>query len=303
MNVQRHIASPLRRAAYWSLAAAALAPVGAIAQVELSARNDEPPAPVQWRDDYMSAYTEAQDAKQMLLINFVGDQAEQQALDGFIARNDAARARLHEMTLVRLPRDVEVEDDEEMVKLLDHGAFAEMHDRPGLAVIDLQHEGEPYYADVVSAYPFMNSKYYRWRSEYLGQIVDLPPGTITQRTMVWAVRAHPERPASTRGRQHSVLTRAAESHSRLQARMQVQGHHNWNSRFQHISRAGGGSASEVVAESWPNQTMIDSCIDCVDSWRHSPGHWRAVRSNHRAFGYDIRRGRNGIWYGTGIFTD
>jgi hypothetical protein len=62
-------------------------------------------------------------------------------------------------------------------------------------------------------------------------------------------------------------------------------------------------ASEVVAESWPDQNLIDSCIDCVDSWRHSPGHWRAVRGRHRLFGFDIRRGRNGIWYGTGIFAN
>ena len=52
-----------------------------------------------------------------------------------------------------------------------------------------------------------------------------------------------------------------------------------------------------------DQGMIDSCIDCVDSWRHSSGHWRGVSRRHRAFGYDIRRGRNGIWYGTGIFAD
>jgi hypothetical protein len=41
----------------------------------------------------------------------------------------------------------------------------------------------------------------------------------------------------------------------------------------------------------------------VDSWRHSSGHWQGVSRPHRAFGYDIRRGRNGIWYGTGIFAD
>jgi hypothetical protein len=26
-----------------------------------------------------------------------------------------------------------------------------------------------------------------------------------------------------------------------------------------------------------------------------------VRSRHPLFGYDIKRGRNGIWYATGIF--
>lgn len=289
----------------WPLFAATL---GCCLAVTMNARaqeerSKEDEASVQWGDDYMAAYGEAQEAKQFLLINFEGDESAQRDLDAVIERDEALRAKLTAMTLVRVPRDVEVEEDGKLVKLLDHAAFAEMHGRPGLAIIDLANEDEDYYADVVSAYPFMSSKYYRWRPEYLKEIVDLPAGTITQRTMVWAVRIHPEDPASTRGRQHTTLARAAESHSRLQARIQRQGHHNWNSRFQQISSAGGGSASEVVAESWPNQTMIDSCIDCVDSWRHSPGHWRAVRSRHRSYGYDIRRGRNGIWYGTGIFTD
>jgi len=65
----------------------------------------------------------------------------------------------------------------------------------------------------------------------------------------------------------------------------------------------GRDFKEVVAESWPNQTMLDSCVDCVDSWRHSSGHWQGVRSPHRAYAYDIRRGSNGIWYATGLFAD
>ena len=62
-----------------------------------------------------------------------------------------------------------------------------------------------------------------------------------------------------------------------------------------------GGAQEVVAESWPSENLVEACIDCVDSWRHSPGHWEAVRSRHPLFGFDIQRGRNGIWYATGIF--
>ena len=59
---------------------------------------------------------------------------------------------------------------------------------------------------------------------------------------------------------------------------------------------------EVVAESWPNQNLIDSCVDCVHSWRQSPGHWSAVQARQASYGYDIRRGGNGIWYATGIFA-
>jgi hypothetical protein len=136
----------------------------------------------------------------------------------------------------------------------------------------------------------------------LNAALDLPPGTISQRTMVWAVRVHGEAPASTAGVQHAVLTQAAAEQSAYQARLGVQGHHRWETRVHQIRTAAGvNGASEVVAESWPDENLIDACIDCVASWRQSPGHWQAVRTRHRLFGYDIRRGRNGIWYGTGIF--
>ena len=64
---------------------------------------------------------------------------------------------------------------------------------------------------------------------------------------------------------------------------------------------GGLSAQEVVAESWPNESLIDAAVDCVASWRQSPGHWGAVKRRQPLFGYDMRLGRNGIWYATGIF--
>jgi hypothetical protein len=102
---------------------------------------------------------------------------------------------------------------------------------------------------------------------------------------------------------HTVLADEAKQHSTYQASILVQGHHSWDSRFHRISAKLGGGAlpQEVVAESWPNETLVEACVDCVHSWRQSPGHWDAVRGRHKLFGYDIRRGRNGIWYATGIF--
>ena len=60
-----------------------------------------------------------------------------------------------------------------------------------------------------------------------------------------------------------------------QAAILLQGHHGWDSGFHRINARlpNGLVAKEVVAESWPNETLIEACIDCVDSWRQSPGHW------------------------------
>lgn len=264
------------------------------------------PVRLRWHDDYGDAYRLAKSERKMLLINFAPAEngGAQQGLDRAIATNPSWHDRLAKLVLLRLPHDAQITSGGSSTRLLAHPAFSEMHGQPGIAILDLAHPEAPYYGRVVSAFPFMSSKYYRWRSDYLPAVLSLPPGTITQRTMVWAVRVHPERPASTTGTMDMRLAAAASEHCGYQARIGVQGHQRWERRFHRIrALLGRGTPVEVVAESWPGQNMVDSCIDCVASWRQSSGHWSAVRSPHSVYGYDIRRGQNGIWYGTGIFAN
>ncbi len=259
-----------------------------------------------WHTDYNAAYREANRNKQMLLIDFVksDDDTDQRKFQKFIETNVHVQSQLRLFVLARLPIDYEIDQGDTPLRLIDDVMFKHLLGQQGIAIIDLKHDGKPYLGDVVSSFPFASGKYYSWKNEYLCKILELPPGTITQRTMVWAVRTHPERPASTTGHHDLQLARAAAQHSQYQANIGVQGHHRWETRSQQICEiVGATSAKEVVAESWPDQNLIDSCIDCVDSWRHSSGHWKVVRNHHRRFGYDIRQGRNHIWYGTGIFSN
>lgn len=268
-----------------------------------SAQGDEDG--LHWHGNYAKAYDKARSSQRMLLVNFAPTRASraQQELEATIAARPEWQSKLKQFVLCRIPANAQIMVKGKTIRLLSHAAFGEMHGQPGVAVIDLVNEGESYYGRVVSAFPFMTSKYYRWQTNHFATILDLPPGTITQRTMIWAVRTHPERPASTSGVHDPALAGAASNHSQHQASIGVQGHHNWSGRFHRLRRLlGGGLPVEVVAESWPGQTMIDSCVDCVESWRQSSGHWSAVRSWQSRYGYDIRRGRNGIWYGTGIFV-
>jgi hypothetical protein len=134
-------------------------------------------------------------------------------------------------------------------------------------------------------------------------ILTLPPGTLTQRTLIYAVRTHPEKPRSAHGRLHPNLGREARWHSGLMARIRRSGHHHWETRFHRINGQipGGLTATEVAAESWPGQSLLAAAIECVRCWRLSSGHWRAVRASHPYYGYDMKRGSNGVWYATGIF--
>jgi hypothetical protein len=259
-------------------------------------------AGLEWRTDYNAAYRAAKKHKRMLLINFVGSGAQQTGAERYIAASSLLQKKLQGVERARLPVNATLTVNGKTQPLLSFGAFADMQNSDGFVLLDLKHVGAEQYGYAVNVLPFASGKYYHWRNDYLSVILDLPPGTLTQRTMIWAVRTHPENPASTVGTFHPTLANGATHHSSYQASIGVQGHHHFESRYGQLTAA-GNEVSEVVAESWPDQNMIDSCIDCVQSWRQSPGHWGGVVRRHRAFGYDIRRGRNGIWYGTGIFAD
>ncbi len=266
---------------------------------------DQPPPPVALvvHTDYKQAMKEAAEDRKMLLIYFYETRtnAARRAFETQTLADLEIQEKLNRYVVVKLPRNARITANGRTTLLLDHPAFAEMLGRPGVAIVDLVHERAEYYGHVVSTFPFSPGRYYR---KYAFSIIlDLPPGTLTQRTMIYAVRVHPERPASTQGVFHNVLAEEAKLHAKYQAKVLSQGHQSWETRFHRINSRlpGGVMAREIVAESWPGQTLVDACVDCVDSWRQSPGHWSAVRSRHPVFGYDIKRGRNGIWYATGIF--
>jgi len=264
--------------------------------------------PVDWLTDYGQAMKQAEMGRKMFLIYFYAPRQtdnerrfEQQALtDPAVADLLAAN-----YTAVRLPLDYEVSIGGEKSRLMSHASFGELRGRSGLAVIDFAHDDEAYHGYVVSILPLDNGKFYRFDPRHVATLLQLPAGTLTQRTMIFAVRIHPEQPRSTSGTPDGVLFDEALQHSRHQAQIRSQGHHNWGSRFQRIARMlpRGLRPKEVVAESWPGEGLVDAAVDCVDCWRQSSGHWSAVRSNQQHFGYDIKKGNNGIWYATGLFGD
>ncbi len=313
------------KASVWSLLAALLLPGLSRAETPQPARVDVLETPLIWQTDYDDAYRSAQEHHRLLLIYFQA--APQRSIDqtaaqpnsapptdpvldtlAHLAADTAQQDKLKSFDFVRLPLDAATSTGKDRTVLLQHPAFAELRGGPGVAILDFAHVDQPYYALVVSALPLTTGKYYRFEPEHLPVLLDLPPGTLTHRTMIFAVRIHPEAPASTSGDDDPVLTDEAASHCEYQARVLVQGHQEWESRFHRIisrllGRGRPGTPCEVVAESWPNQNLLDSCVDCVASWRQSPDHWSAVKAQHAGYSYDIHRGANGIWYATGIFAN
>ena len=256
-----------------------------------------------WLDDYRRGTDLAKSGGKMLLIYFrdmgenpLCNRFESEALvDAEVVRNLSAYVR------VVLPLDAKIIFGGKELTLLEHASFSEMMGRPGVAIVDYLHKDTSNSGQVVSQFPFIKGRPYNTRQMQV--ILTLPEGTLTQRTLIFAVRTHPERPASTDGPRDAYLATEAEKHSDHQARIRRQGHHQWSSRFRRINRRLGVGvlASEVCAESWPGDGLVEAAIECVRSWRRSSGHWRAVRAKNNAWGYDMKRGSNGIWYATGIF--
>ncbi|MBI1903885.1 MAG: hypothetical protein HYS13_22510 [Planctomycetia bacterium] len=255
-----------------------------------------------WHTDYAQAYLKAKAEEKFLLI-FFDDPQQTDYEKRLLSQLPQSSQHLTpgRYVLAHLPLDAKVTTNGQESVLVQHESFAELRGGQGVAIVDLMHTKAKFYTYVVSCFPFEQGKTYD--SATMDIVLTLPPGTITQRTMVFAVRMQPEGAQSTHGQIDETLAGEAESHSDYQANIGVQGHHNWDVRFHRINARLGAdlAAQEVCAESWPNESLVEACIDCVHSWRQSSGHWDAVRSYHPRYGYDIKRGRNGIWYATGIF--
>jgi hypothetical protein len=261
-------------------------------------------AAISWQDDYRAGMDLAEAHGKLALVWFF-DPHDPEAAEQF-AREVLSQSAIADLVgeryvAIRLPTTTTITSEGTDIALLDHSAFAELQRAPGIAVLDMTAESSPCFRQVISAFPFTRQPI---TAEQLAVLLELPLGTLTQRTLIFAVRTHDEAPASADSHYSPLLGRESENHAGHQARLALQGHHQWESRFHSINAQlpRGLVAQEVCAESWPGQGLIDAAQECVRSWRHSAGHWEAVSRRHVLFGYDMQRGANGIWYATGIFA-
>ena len=270
--------------------------------------NTGPHSAIEWQTDYRQARGQAIEAHKNLLIYFSGPTDDPRSLR-FIKQtclDPEVHQLIRQYVCVRVLHDAKVRVDGREITLLTDPAFSALQKAPGLAVVDFSDPDRETYGHMIGGLPFSEPSYYAPQYESpvsVATFLKLPPGTLTERMLIYAIRIHPEGPRSTSGASSPVLCEAAAEHSRRQASLGRQGHQRWESRFHRIwSQVGGKPPVEVCAESWPDESLLTACLGCVHAWRQSAGHWRAVVGNPSFYGYDIRRGKNRIWYATGIFS-
>ncbi|MDE2102469.1 MAG: hypothetical protein KGL39_34805 [Patescibacteria group bacterium] len=160
----------------------------------------------------------------------------------------------------------------------------------GIAIVD------PEQGTVVSVLPARH-----WTPRNIAALFRLPRGTLTQRTLIWALMIRPERPQSVYGTPSVRCMAHAAENNRRQIQRRECGHFTPHGYL--------GNSSEIAAFTWPENTgIVDAAIDIVQSWRGSSGHWAAAMRPCREFGYDMAAGTSDwfggrpAWYGTGIFV-
>ncbi|MFW5693217.1 MAG: hypothetical protein ACOCWL_03285, partial [Thermoguttaceae bacterium] len=165
---------------------------------------------IEWLSDYGEAVKLAKSEERMLLVYFCtpGGRAPCNRFRADVLADSKVQKGLARYVCVQVPLDATItireSGEKREIKLLEHEVFDEMLGRPGIAIVDYANREAPHYKRVVSTFPITQKLWYT--AEKMQVILDLPNGTLTQRTLIYAVRTHPERPRSTEGNLCSYLT-------------------------------------------------------------------------------------------------
>ena len=275
-------------------------------------------APIYWETDYEYARDTAKISSRFLLIYLCADDESEipatlaalpvvsacRKFDTVVLDDSFVRSGLCRYVLLKLPIDAQITDEDGVeTAIYSLPGFEHLVGHPGLIVIDFESRNKPYYGEVVGILPFLQG--FCPTTEQVETFLDLPPGTLTQRTLTYAVRVHPHRPLSANGEPAPAVMQAATDHALFQAERGVLGHHNFGARSYRTQAALGeaGSPSEICAQTQSGLGLFEGATAAMRAWRHSSGHWSIARKYHRYYGYDMVRGKNGAWYAVGFFIN
>lgn len=259
-----------------------------------------------WHTDYTTAYRAALAGKRSLFLVFHDTGATSDRFEREVLSRPELEPALAKVERALIPTTATVvtaqtAPDAKPSVLLRTSSFAYLYGGPGIAVLDLASNKSPTFGRVISAHSFSGRQAYGTHA--VDTILSLPPGTVTQRALVYALRMHPERPQSVWGAAHPVLMQQALVSSQLMVQYGSVGHHDWGNRLAQIGSQAGLSPFEVAASSYGASPLIDAAFELVQNWRGSPAHWGGMASPQRHFGYDMVQSPSGVWYGTGLFAN
>jgi hypothetical protein len=273
--------------------------------------------PIDWETDYEYAMKTAEQSTRYLLIYLYADGGSElpesmaslpvipacREFGTVVLDDDFVRSGLAGHVLLKLPMDTKITgEDGTKQSIYSLPGFEHMLEHPGLVVVDFANRDTSYYGEVVGILPFL------WgdcpTAKQSATFLNLPSGTLTQRTLTYAVRIHPNQPLSSDGKPLPIVVQAATEHALYQAERGILGHQNYGKRSYQVREVlGGGSPSEICAQSRSGLGLFEGAIACMRLWRNSGAHWSICRRHHTYYGYDMARSKSGAWFAVGFFID
>ena len=272
---------------------------------------------LRWETDYRYARRKAEDLARYLLIYLYADSDQNlprasadlpivSACTEFgtlVLEDDSVRSGLDKYVLLKMPMDAKVTNaNGETTSIYSLPGFEHMLEQPGLVVIDFSSRNMPFFGEVVGILPFMHGE--SPTAKQTEVFLNLPPGTLTQRTLTYAVRIHPDHPLSSNGEPLPIVVWETTAHALYQAERGIITHQNYGARSARVREIlGGGSPAEICAMSQSGISLFEGAMSCMRLWRYSSAHWSIARKEHTYYGYDMALGKSGAWHGVGFFIN
>ena len=160
-----------------------------------------------WHQDYLAGYQQAMQEKRPLLMQF-RDISEPDVSESRIAGFGAPELQplLENFVRVSMPVGSIVPGQttgQAPSRLLDHRSFRHLNGKAGVVIIDLTEPSAANFARVVSALPLPSDG--RFSPEILSKLLQLPAGSIGQRTLLLSIRTATSAPDFTVGEQQPLL--------------------------------------------------------------------------------------------------
>ncbi len=245
----------------------------------------------QWHGDYLAAYQQAINDKKMLVMLFhdaSNPDLSETRTSGFGAGE--LQESLDKYVRVSLPINFvapSADPNAPRTRLLEHRSFRHLRDRAGVAIVDLTDAQGPNYGRVVSALPLPSDG--RYSPEVLGTLLQLPSGSIGQRSIVLAVRTGVSGDNFTLGDPKAELHQLANRNARLMAQAEQAGSYDQVARVTAIRESFGDDIriGELYFASEGPATVQEAAIQAVSKWMQSPEERRTLEGRSFAYGIEL----------------
>lgn len=271
----------------------------------------KPNGRLKWHRDYFTAYDEAAGAHHRLVILFLDEGSETVSTSrGGLEKADV-EAVLGNVTRLHLPLDFRLTGSE--TPLLEHRSFRHLGGQPGVVIIELSDPKNPLFGQAVSALRLPAEG--QFSVESLQRLLDLPTGSIGQRSLLFAIRSAVATSEPDSARLDSPLFNVSPNATLSDLA-------NRNSRFMaHIGRVDlfeTGRRQEILRRTFGNGVQIheltfgtteampiqEAAAQTVRNWTRDEKSAAALNEPATAYGLDLFQSpESGRWFATLILVE